>query len=337
MERLNILIIGMGGVGTIVAYGIHYNKSASLSVVSRSHSNTSNTAWQINSCDYGQISDWKPEFIYPSIEEAARARHYDFIVVTTKNIPDYEPLEETVESVITRKKTVIVLIQNGFDLGLPFIEKYPDNICLSGVSYIGSSCSNKIVNHTLKDKCIISYFENPNLSIEEQESKAKQFIQLYSNNRNEIIFSSDVKLARYKKLVYNATKNTVAALTGLDTGRLELFGALESVSLPAMKEVVEIAKADGIILPSDIINTACTSDNKIWYKPSMLIDIEKEQPVEVEVILGNLLKIAKSLNVQTPVLNVLYGLLKAMQNKIKETKGLISLPEKRPESSKYYI
>ncbi|TID23836.1 hypothetical protein CANINC_003128 [Pichia inconspicua] len=333
----NILLVGTGGVGTIVALGLHYNKKASISVVVRSdYEKVKETGWTIHSVDYGNINGWKPDYIYPTVEEAAKNAIYDYVIITTKNLPDVIKPEKVVAPAITEKVTTIVLIQNGFDLGRSFIAKYPENICLSGVSHIGSHNNNGTITQTQKDKCLISYFKNPNLEIPSQELKAKEFIDLYSNDKNDVTYFDDVKWYRYRKLVYNATLNTVCALTGVDTGRLQLAGTLNTVSIPAMKEVISIAKADGVELPKDVINTVVHSDDGDWFKPSMLVDVEKGNPIELEVILGNLLVVAKELKVETPILSILYELLKAKQFKLKEDRGIITVPKERPISDQIY-
>lgn len=333
----SVLLVGTGGVGTIVAFSLHYNKKATVSVVVRSdYEKVKEHGWTINSCDYGNITGWKPNFIYPNVEEAAKHSTYDYVIITTKNLPDIVKPEDVVEAAITPKITTVILIQNGFDLGRPFITKYPENFCLSGVSHIGSHNHNGVITQTQQDKCLISYFDNPNIEKSAQELKAKEFLELYSNDKNNVTYFADVKWYRYRKLVYNASLNTVCALTGIDTGRLELSGALTTVSIPAMREVISVAKADGVELPEDVVNAVVHSDDGDWFKPSMLVDVEKGNPIELEVILGNLLTVAKELNVETPILSILYELLKAKQFKLKEGKGLITVPKERPISDKFY-
>ncbi|SCU82121.1 LAMI_0B09010g1_1 [Lachancea mirantina] len=334
----NVLLVGAGGVGTIVAYGIDYVSKSNLSiVVRRDYEKVKDAGYAIQSVDYGNIEGWKPQNIYPSVESAAvPGVTYDFIILTTKNLPDIVKLEELIEPVVTSEKTAIVLMQNGFDLGRPFIKKYPKNVIISGVSHIGSHNSNGVIHQTQKDKSLVSYFENPNLSQDVQESKTHEFITLYSNKCNNCSYFADAKWYRYRKLVYNATLNTVCALTGVDTGRLDLAGGLESVSIPAMKEVIAVATADGVELPKDVINSVVHSDDGDWFEPSMRVDVKKGNPIELEAILGNLLQVARELNVEAPVLNVLYNLLKVVQFRLKEGQGLITLPKERPISDKIY-
>lgn len=333
-----VLVVGMGGVGTIVAYGIDYVGKSELSVVvRRDYDAVCKQGFQINSFDYGEIRAWKPDHIYSSVEKAADSGVvFDFVVIATKNLPDFVKLEEVTSAVITPEKTTIVLFQNGFDLARPFFAKYPKNVVISGVSLIGSHNHNGVVTQTQLDLSFISFFENKNLSKQLQEEKTKEFISLYSNDKNNASYHPDAKWHRYRKLIYNATLNTTAAITGADVGRIELAGAVDTVIVPAMKEVIKVAKADGVDLPEESINQLLHSDDGDWFEPSMLVDVQKGNPIELEVILGNLLKVAADLKVETPTLTMLYNLLKVVQFRLKEKNGYITLPKDRPISDKVY-
>lgn len=331
------VLVGSGGVGTICAKGIDYVGKSNLSlVVRRDYEKVKKEGYTIHSVDYGDIEHWKPN-VYANVEEAASTgKVYDFVVVATKNIPDITKVEDLVEPLVTPEKTTVVLMQNGFDLGRPFIKKWPKNVVISAVSHIGSHNTNGVIHQTQKDKSLISYFENPNLDKLFQEQKTKEFISIYANEKINCTYFPDAKWYRYRKLVYNATLNTLCALTGVDTGRLELSGGLEAVAIPAMKEVIKVAKADGVELPEDVINLVVHSDDGDWFEPSMRVDVKKGNPLELEVILGNLLTVARELKVETPTLDVLYNLLKVVQYRLKEANGYFSLPEKRPITDKVY-
>lgn len=332
------ILIGPGGVGTIVAYGIDFVGKSNLSlIVRRDYEKVNELGYEIHSCDYGEIKSWKPKNIFKDVAEASKyGKVFDFVVVATKNIPDITKTEDLVAPLITPEKTTVVLMQNGFDLARPFFQKFPKNVVISGVSHIGSHNNQGVIHQTQKDKTLISYFENPNLSKEFQEEKTKEFISIYSNEHNNCTYFPDAKWYRYRKLVYNATLNTTCALTGVDTGRLEFSGGLETIAIPAMKEVIAIAKADGVELPEDVINLVVHSDDGDYFEPSMRVDVKKGNPLELEVILGNLLTVAKELKVETPILDVLYNLLKVVQFRLKEANGYITLPEKRPITDKVF-
>ena len=95
-----------------------------------------------------------------------------------------------------------------------------------------------------------------------------------------------------------------------------------------MREIVKIAEAEGIILENKLIDFFVNCTRDLLFKPSMCVDVQKHQLMEIEVILGNPIKLAKKYGVETPVLDMLYNLLILVQCKLKEEKGLIVFDER---------
>lgn len=335
VEKPEFLLIGPGGVGCMAAYTMDINGSANTSiVVRRDYETVKDNGYFIESIDYGTIDGWKPENVFPNVE-AAKEKKYDYVAVATKNLSDIIKVEELIEPVVS-ENTVIILIQNGFGIERALFEKYPKNIVLSGVSHIGSHNKGGKIHQIQHDRLVISAFENPNLPTDVQVDAAKKFVELYSNEKNTCIYFESAKWYRYRKLVYNATLNTTCALTGVDTGRLEFSGGLESIAVPAMREVVAVAKADGCDLPDDVVNMVCHGDDGDYFEPSMRVDVKKGNPIELEAILGNLLVTARELKVETPTLDILYKLLVVVQFRLKEGNGYVTVPEKRPITDKFF-
>ncbi|KAK4904961.1 hypothetical protein LTR66_017853, partial [Elasticomyces elasticus] len=212
----------------------------------------------------------------PSQSEAC----FDYVVITTKNVPDCPPtIADLIEPAIIPGKTVIVLIQNGLNIEKPFLEKYPTNICLSGVSLIGShETAPAFIEHEDPDRLTIGTFANPHAHQEEGDASAHRFIKMYSAaGKTDCTFTSDVPFHRWQKLVYNACFNPVCAITGLDTGRIRLAeDTVATLLRPAMQEVVAAAKAVGVVLPLRIEDRMINIDPVTMYlRPSMLEDVQK--------------------------------------------------------------
>lgn len=51
----------------------------------------------------------------------------DYVVVSTKNIPEITRIENLIAPVVS-PETSIVLIQNGLGIELPFLKKFPKNV-----------------------------------------------------------------------------------------------------------------------------------------------------------------------------------------------------------------
>ncbi|KAM9931262.1 hypothetical protein OXX80_009079 [Metschnikowia pulcherrima] len=324
-----VLLIGSGGVGTIAAYTLDLCKDIEVTTVVRSDYDTVvENGYKIESVDYGDIACYRPSNIVRSIDDASGVI-YDYVVISTKNTPDILKLEDLVQDVIS-ESTVIVLLQNGINIEEAFFTRFPENVILSGVSMISSTNYNGIISHVGHDSLKVGYFHNSNIPLELQEKAALDFVDFYKTEKNTCIYDPDVKFTRWNKLVYNATLNPICALTNVDVGRLEMFGGVDSLVRGAMKEVLAVAKADGVHLPETVMEEMIRSDDGVYYAPSMLVDIRKENYVEVEVICGNPVRIAQKYGVDVPILTIIYSLLSVVQKRLMESKGQILVPEKRP-------
>lgn len=198
----------------------------------------------------------------------------------TKNIPDINPtICDIIAPAVTPGHTAIVLIQNGLNIQKPLFNRFPTNIIISGVSRIDAhEIAPGIVEQKQNDLLHIGAFENDHLSNEEQQAAAQRFVDIYSaGGKTTCLYKPDVDFDRWSKLVYNASFNPICALTGLNTGDLQKVGRLiDTLVIPAMKEVLDVAHVAGHSLPENVVEDTIRSnpiDENI--APSMQIDLQK--------------------------------------------------------------
>lgn len=330
MTLPKVLVIGSGGVGSIAALSLCLNKRSDVTLVVRSdYDKVISDGYTIKSRTYGEINGWRPEHVVRCVEDAAERAEYDFVVVTTKNIPDGPtPCEEIVRPVIVPGKTTIVLIQNGIDIEKPMIKHYPLNPVISGISLIGSTNLDCVIHNSHKDSILLAPFHNPSVPDSLSTAKTREFGELYQNEDesiNKIIYEETALKSRWRKLIYNSVLNTTCALTNLDVNRCQINGANKDLFVPAMDEVIAIAASEGVHLEDK--EMFIHIGDGLFYSPSMAVDARKNQLFELEVILGNPLRIAQRNGVPTPILSTLYSLLKMVQFRIKESKGLVKVNE----------
>ena len=136
----------------------------------------------------------------------------------------------------------------------------------------------------------------------------------------------DLKPAQWSKLIFNATVNAVAALTGLphdphfaDESTPAGLGHLVHALVDEGKAV---AAAAGIELYEDPweMNVLATQRGSAHY-PSMLEDVEAHRPTEIELITGSLVREADRLGVPVPLHSTLYRLIKAKEDSYRESEG----------------
>jgi 2-dehydropantoate 2-reductase len=124
----------------------------------------------------------------------------------------------------------------------------------------------------------------------------------------------DLRPAQWSKLVFNATVNTVAALTGLPHDFHFAEGMLGDLVHGLVEEGKAVAAAAGVELREDPweMNVHATQRGHAHY-PSMLEDVKAHRPTEIELITGSLVREAGRCGVDVPLHTALYGLVKAKE------------------------
>ena len=128
----------------------------------------------------------------------------------------------------------------------------------------------------------------------------------------------DLEPARWSKLIFNATVNSVAALTGLPHdhhfAEFDRPTDLGHLVRGLMDEGTRIASASGISLREDPweMNVLATQRGSRHY-PSMLEDVEARRPTEVDFITGALVREAERRGVEAPLMTAVYRLVKGRE------------------------
>ena len=134
----------------------------------------------------------------------------------------------------------------------------------------------------------------------------------------------DLLPAQWSKLIFNATVNTVSALTCL--GHVELFARekgptdLGHLVHALMDEGARVAAAAGVELHEDpwemnvlAVRRGETQRSDYAHVPSMLEDVRAARPTEVDFITGALVREAERLDVEVPLHTAMYRLVKGRE------------------------
>ena len=124
----------------------------------------------------------------------------------------------------------------------------------------------------------------------------------------------DLRPAQWSKLIFNATVNSVAALTGLPHDRHFAEDALGDLVHRLVDEGKAAAAAAGVELGEDPWEMNVLATRRGYaHRPSMLEDVEAQRPTEIELITGSLVREARSRGVPVPLHTALYELVKAKE------------------------
>jgi 2-dehydropantoate 2-reductase len=124
----------------------------------------------------------------------------------------------------------------------------------------------------------------------------------------------DLRPAQWSKLIFNATVNGVAALTGLRHDSHFAEGALGELVRGLVDEGKAVARAADVPLHDDPweMNVLATKRGHAHY-PSMLEDVDRGRPTEVELINGSLVREARTRGVPVPLHETIYALVRGRE------------------------
>ena len=237
---------------------------------------------------------------------------FDFIIVCSKAFPG---TSEMIKDAVSMD-TAIVLAQNGIGIEDEYAKLYPNNTIISGVVWLPTTqVEPGIIEMGPLERFEIGTF--PADAGPAAKAKAQQLSDIYKSAGATCPVSEDIQIKRWPKIAVNAAWNATCALTLCDDGNfMRSSDMAEEMIIKIFRQVGTIAKAAGHdVVHEDWIQNQLELNRgrKIHggKEPSMLTDIRHERPIEVEAILGNLVKIANKHSVEAPYIELLYTLAQA--------------------------
>jgi 2-dehydropantoate 2-reductase len=219
-------------------------------------------------------------------------------------------------------RAAVMTIQNG--LGAEeIVHRHGDWKLISAVTFMsGVRHSDTHVEYELDTETWLGPYAGTNTAFE----TAQSIEALLKDSGLRARAFADLRPAQWSKLIFNATVNTVAALT--DLPHVSQFAArnertdLGHLIHELMDEGKRVAAAAGVELHEDPweMNVLAVrkgeteaAAGKYAHVPSMLDDVRSRRPTEVDFITGALVREARRLDVPVPLHETMYRLVKARE------------------------
>ncbi|KAL2260059.1 hypothetical protein VTK26DRAFT_6044 [Humicola hyalothermophila] len=410
---INIVFVGAGAVGCFYASRLHHpTHNIHVSLIARSNYRALLTSGvHLETHSFGTYT-FRPAAVFPDIasaalpppvggtittttntntNNAAARRAWDYVIVTTKALPDRNHGDEDDAALIAPlvsadHGTTIVLIQNGVGVEHPYRARFPRSPIVSAVTVVsaeqvrmgvvrqnrwtrvsmgaygdsaafddgGSGSSNSRKGErgaggeadrdrvrgrahggsssSSSSSTMVDMAALVDAGTHRARLLADWWGRLGGIRDAEVLSEMALQRVRWHKLCINAAFNPSAVLAGgrgnadmvLDPElREHLRGVMEEIWAAAPRILGGKGfEADGdwkeMARPERILKS---SERNKGAKPSMLVDWESGRPMELEVILGNPIRIARAKGVELPRVQTLYALLRSAQMMREKVKG----------------
>ncbi|KAG8925395.1 hypothetical protein FRC00_004021, partial [Tulasnella sp. 408] len=302
----NILFVGYGAVGVVLAYALQKTGKVNVTAVARSNYQTVCDGKLImKSEQYGEIRGLKPSrgeavvtfsgfkelsSVSPVVRTVAEAadQAYDYVVIATKAIPELYPTSELVAPLLSTDykypQPTYVLLQNGLGIERDLHAALQEKESTRSAKIITGAI--QIMSNLVGDAVIHSDFDekgSPSIS-SGHEKTLHLLVDLLNEGGCEAKADPHIQAAKFRK-----------NLCSVD------------VLLTIVKELIALGQALGY--PSEYLQEPTEFvehyrkhhlEETTAHKASTLLDIEAGRPFELEVILGEVVRLGKKSNVPIP-------------------------------------
>ena len=240
------------------------------------------------------------QYFYSSQKEMPQC---DVIIVGLKTVQNHL-LKELIQPLL-KKKSLVILIQNGLGMEEDLQNQLPDIQIAGGVAYIASSkFSPGIITHQQLGNLSLGMFTaNTETTVLEQvinDFNQTQKIKCVYRNVNEV---------RWQKLMWNIPFNGLSVILNAQTDMV-FDKNVKELAKQIMEEVKEGASKNGVQLSDDIIDkTFALTENMKPYSPSMKLDFENHRPMEIKYMYERPVEIAQQCGVYMSKVDMLAKML----------------------------
>ncbi|GAK14662.1 ketopantoate reductase family protein [Geomicrobium sp. JCM 19039] len=300
---MNIALVGVGAVGAVYARLLHDNPDVQLYCMMDAVRKTRAVEEGI------YVNGERVPLTFATPKEVDVP--IDVIIFTVKN-PQMQAAVTFVEPLVG-EDTALLSLLNGIDSEAVIAAQYGESRVLYGLA-------NGI--DALKKENKISYTHPGILYFGERDNRAlsprvERLAHVFSESNIPHAVPENMEYQLWHKFMVNAGVNPVTAIMRATHGALRDSMDLLHVTKSAMREIVLVAQAAGIPLAVEEIDTFFTD---VWTqvgadgKTSMLQDIEAGRTTENEYFGKRAAELGKKYNVATPVNDMLYHLVRAMEH-----------------------
>ena len=303
-----IMVVGIGGVGGVLAANLIKKYGADVSLVARGKRKEAlrQNGLTLHSNLYGEFTV-RPACVE---EDPAVCGVQDLILICVKN----DALAKVCSQIapVVGEHTAVMPVMNGVSAGQELASRLEKGIIVDSVIYTVSSAGQ---DYSITQKGNYTYLNiGSHEKSAEGQAAAKEIAALLNGAGVDCKVSEDVQAAIWKKYVLNCAFNVATARWGCTIGELAADPARRAECRALMAEAAAVAAKLGVKLPADLVDkhmvtmmekTTPDSDS------SLSRDFDAGKIGEMEVFSGYMVRKAKELGVPAPVSEAYYEGLKA--------------------------
>lgn len=303
-EIKNILIIGLGAIGSVYATQFHDFDSGCVKILldESRHKKYSDNGVMVNGKKY--------DFKY--ILDTDTSYKADLILIATKS-PDFERASDMIKNFV-KEDTIIMSLLNGISSEEILFKKYGKQKVLYSY-FIGCAVMRSGLETNFDRMGTLVFGEAQN---KEYSPNVKRVKYLFDKVGIVYEIHEDMLASLWKKFIINIGINQTSAALNAPYSVLQKSKHARKVAKDLMEEAAQIADKIGVQGSESFIQAAFglidTMPSEL--KPSMLQDVDNKKETEVDIFAGEVCKLGKKYNIPTPKNELVLDIIKSIDERI---------------------
>ena len=239
---------------------------------------------------------------HPQASDAPKA---DLALVCVKTYQTAGILDDLAASV--KDSTIIMTLQNGVESDEVVAGRFGWERVVPAAVYVGATIDEPgVVVHEAPAR--ISFGARPGFDPARLETVRE--VLACTGQRSQL--SEDIQHERWRKLMWNASFNTVSAITMRAPADLLALAETRALLRRVMHEVVGVAQALGIgLVDADVDHHISWTERAPGMRTSTMVDRSRGRAMEADGLIGVIVRRGRERGVRTPASETIYALMKA--------------------------
>jgi len=239
-------------------------------------------------------------------DDPAAVGPVDFVLFCVK-LWDVESAGQHIKPLVG-PDTAVIPLQNGIDAPERLVPILGKQAVMGGVAQISASIVGPGVIRQVGTFMRMLFGELDGST----SKRGEALLALCQKAGFDVVLSNQIVTELWMKFILLATNASVMAVARQPIGKLRDDPDMRQQFVAAYQEVVDVGKARGVKLPADAVDKmlAFNAGAPPTMKPSMALDLERGNRIELPWLGGKVVELGRQLGVPTPTHSFMYAALK---------------------------
>jgi 2-dehydropantoate 2-reductase len=213
-------------------------------------------------------------------------------------------------------EALVLSLQNGV-ANVAMMARHMPQAVVPAVVYVATAMPEAgVVRHNGRGDLVIGSFRPGTGQTAADPRRLQAVVDLFATAQVPVRISPDVMGELWRKLMVNCAYNAISALSQMSYGQMAALPAIREVQHAVVREVVDVARADGQSL---LLEDALAAMERIAaampeQRSSTAQDIARGKPTEIDHLNGFVTRRGAELGIATPVNQTLHALVKLVES-----------------------